>query len=55
MIHVHVAQERNIKNVVERIIDTKKVFEPVTRVEYFVSYLFIRQRMSAIESCFVRF
>ncbi len=55
MIRVHVAQERNIKNVVERIIDTKKVFEPVTRVEYFVSYLFIRQKMSGIESCFVRF
>lgn len=55
MIHVHAVQERNIKNVVERIIDTKKVFGPVTRVEYFVSYLFIRQRMSAIESCFVRF
>lgn len=55
MIRVHVAQERNIKNVVESRIDAKKVFEPVTRVEYFVSYLFIRQRMSGIESCFVRF
>lgn len=38
MIRVHVAQERNIKNVVERIIDAKKGFGPVTRVEYFVSY-----------------
>lgn len=55
MICVHVVQERNIKNVVERIIDAKKVFGPVTSVEYFVSYLFIRQKMSGIESCFVRF
>lgn len=30
MIRVHVAQERNIKNVVERIIDTKNGFRPVT-------------------------
>ena len=38
MIHVHVAQERNIKNVVERIIDAKKGFGAVTRGQYFVSY-----------------
>lgn len=38
MIRVHVVQERNIKNVVERIIDAKKSFGPVTRVKYFVSY-----------------
>ena len=55
MICVHVAQERNIKNVVERIIDAKKVFGPVTSVEYFVSYLFIRQKMSDIVCCFVHF
>jgi len=46
MIHVHVAQERNIKNVVERRIDAKKWLRLVIRVRDFKEYSLVLCRFA---------